>query len=56
MDNRIKTTRNAAAVSLVLTPLIVLLMGGGLGNAVMGEVIVIDVFIVLAIMIFGLVE
>ena len=42
--------------SLVIAPIIVAFVGAGLGWALMGEVIVIAVFIVLAVLIIGLSE
>ena len=56
MNKQIKTTIIAAVASLVIAPIIVAFVGAGLGWALMGEVIVIAVFIVLAVLIIGLSE
>jgi hypothetical protein len=56
MDKRLKTTLTAAVVSLVFEPVIVALIGAGLGWVVMGEVVVIDIFIVISIMVIGMAE
>lgn len=56
MDSRLRNILTATLVSLVIAPILVLVFGGGLGIAVMGEIIVIDVFIVISVMVFGLAE